>query len=64
MTLHRMRQGVAGKFSAQEYQNKKAQLEELKRLDNEKKLIYLTWMKQEFVDSLVYPMAGRISENI
>ena len=34
MSWHRMRKGVAGKPPAHEYQDKKAQLEELKRLDD------------------------------
>jgi hypothetical protein len=33
MSWHRMRKGVAGKPPAQEYQDKKAQLEELKQLN-------------------------------
>ncbi|MEG3941904.1 hypothetical protein QT995_27710 [Microcoleus sp. S36b_A3] len=47
-----------------EYQDKKAQLEELKRLDDREKLIYITWMKQDFVGFLVFPMAGRTLENL
>jgi len=35
MSWHRMRKGVAVKPPAQEYQDKKAQLEELKQLNDE-----------------------------
>ena len=38
MSWHRMRKGVAGKPPAQEYQEKKAQLEELKQLDDQGKI--------------------------
>ena len=38
MSWHRMRKGVAGKPPAQEYQEKKAQLEELKQLDEQGKI--------------------------
>ncbi|MEG3895790.1 MULTISPECIES: IS630 family transposase [unclassified Microcoleus] len=38
MSWHRMRKGVGGKPPSQEYQDKKAQLEELKRLDDEGKI--------------------------
>ncbi len=38
MSWHRMRKGVAGKPAAQEYQEKKAQLEELKQLDEQGKI--------------------------
>ena len=38
MSWHRMRKGVAGQPPAQEYQEKKAQLEELKRLDEQGKI--------------------------
>lgn len=38
MSWHRMRKGVAQKPPAQEYQDKKAQLEELKQLDDEGKI--------------------------
>ena len=35
---------------AQEYQEKKAQLEELKRLDDQGKIdLYYFWMKRDFV---------------
>ena len=38
MSWHPMRKGVGGKPPSQEYQDKKAQLEELKRLDDEGKI--------------------------